>query len=138
MRQTDAQKQAKGSHDSPHNHFFPPACLLQQDLRSVSALLLLSLPVLGVQLQTAPRPGGRGSCSHPARALPHQKRALLHRNMLLSCFKANLLFVVYFFFFLKGNQKGQRISTEVMLKLSLAGGFFLIQSFLSAFHRNIM
>lgn len=49
---------------------FFPACLLQQDLRSISVMLLLFLPVPGVQLQRAPKAGICLSWSSPPRALP--------------------------------------------------------------------
>ena len=75
---------------------FFPACLLQQDLRSISVLLLLFLPVPGVQLQPAPKAGVCISWSSPPRALPGfggtQKRAGLDSNMFPRMFNANLLF----------------------------------------------
>lgn len=46
------------------------ACLLQQDVKSISVLLLLFLLVPGVQLQPAPKAGVRVSWSSPPRALP--------------------------------------------------------------------
>ena len=109
---------------------FFPACLLQQGLRPISVLPLLFLPVAGVQLQPAPKADVCVSWSSAPRRCSaglgaSQKRALLepgadHVSKDVHC---------KFALFLKGNQKGHCISTEVILKLSLTQGFFLLKDF---------
>lgn len=69
MRQIDSLRNRLREVTISTELFFP-ACLLQQDLRSISVLLLLFLPVPEVQLQPAPKAGVCVSWSSPPRALP--------------------------------------------------------------------